>query len=300
MSGQQQIPELKLGLAMWSHNQWQQSLYGKGTPQAERLARYAEVFNTVEGNTSFYATPSANSVSNWRDAVGEDFRFTFKLPQEITHKLQLRHCDDELEQFLQVMSPLFAKTGLWKIQLPGYFGPEALGSLDAFLGKLPTELPLGVEVRHPAFFAKGEAERQLNRLLLQRSVNRIIMDTRPVFAAPPNSAAVIDAHEKKPKVPVHAIATGRYPTVRFIGHPELEANQGFFKPWLDKLCQWLEEERQPYLFIHTPDNAQAPELAISLQRLLSARWQAKHGQPLQAFLLAEQADSQNQQLGLAL
>ncbi len=126
------------------------------------------------------------------------------------------------------------------------------------------------------------------------------MDTRPVFAAPPNSAAVIDAHEKKPKVPVHAIATGRYPTVRFIGHPELEANQGFFKPWLDKLCQWLEEERQPYLFIHTPDNAQAPELAISLQRLLSARWQAKHGQPLQAFQLAEQADSQNQQLGLAL
>ncbi|MDF4308545.1 DUF72 domain-containing protein, partial [Vibrio parahaemolyticus] len=49
---------LRLGLTMWSHNQWQQSFYGSGTKPAERLEKYAQVFHTVEGNTTFYATPT--------------------------------------------------------------------------------------------------------------------------------------------------------------------------------------------------------------------------------------------------
>ncbi len=53
---------LLLGLAMWSHNHWQQSLYGTGCKTGERLARYAEVFDTVEGNTTFYATPAITTV----------------------------------------------------------------------------------------------------------------------------------------------------------------------------------------------------------------------------------------------
>uniref|UniRef100_UPI003D0F2734 DUF72 domain-containing protein n=1 Tax=Vibrio sp. TaxID=678 RepID=UPI003D0F2734 len=49
---------LRLGLTLWSHSDWQQSFYGSGTKPAERLEKYAQVFHTVEGNTTFYATPS--------------------------------------------------------------------------------------------------------------------------------------------------------------------------------------------------------------------------------------------------
>lgn len=46
------------------------------------------------------------------------------------------------------------------------------------------------------------------------------MDSRPLFALPPSNAAIIDAHKKKPRVPVHAIATANNPVVRFIGQPD--------------------------------------------------------------------------------
>ncbi|MCL2913937.1 DUF72 domain-containing protein [Shewanella corallii] len=252
---------LYLGMAMWSHKNWQQSIFAGET---DKLAAYGRVFNTVEGNTTFYATPSSQSVLNWRDAVADDFRFTFKLPQTITHQMQLQNCSKELNEFLHIMSPLAEKTGVWKIQLPAAFGPDSLYLLEQLLDAMPTGFHSGVEVRHPAFFAKGEAERALNRLLIDKGADRIIIDTRPVFSAPPDSEAVIDAHQKKPRVPVHAIATSDSPVVRFIGHPELEANDAFFTPWLAKLSNWIEEGRRPFLFVHTPDNAMAPELAVRL------------------------------------
>ncbi|HIF9348949.1 TPA: DUF72 domain-containing protein [Photobacterium damselae] len=261
-------PPLRLGLAMWSHNQWQQSIYGKGCKTGDRLARYAETFNTVEGNTTFYAVPNLTTTQKWHSATPENFRFTFKLPKTITHQQKLRHSQQSLSDFFSVMSPLEHKIGLWKIQLPASFGPESLPLLKQFLDMFPSHYPVGVEVRHAAFFAKGEDERRFNHLLFEKKANRIIMDSRPVFAAPPTTAAVIDAHQKKPHVPVHAIATADNPMIRFIGHPDDLSNDPFFANWLTRLPIWLNEGKQPYLFIHTPDNNHAPELATRLYALL--------------------------------
>ncbi|WP_070967624.1 DUF72 domain-containing protein [Vibrio sonorensis] len=263
-------PPLLLGLTMWSHNQWQKSFYGSGTQNNERLARYAEVFHTVEGNTTFYATPSAATVSNWKDATHDEFRFTFKLPKVITHQHLLANSTAELNSFLRVMEPLHSRVGQWTIQLPAAFGEEHLDRLFQFCRLFPRDFPLGVEVRNMAFFSKGEAERRLNHELMEAGIDRIVMDSRPVFSAPPDSEAVIDAHQKKPKVPVHAIATAQHPMIRFIGHPEMAENLTFFKPWLSKIPAWIEEGRQPYLMIHTPDNAEAPQLAKKLYETLSA------------------------------
>ena len=261
-------PPLRLGLAMWSHPHWQQSLYGRGCKSGERLARYAEVFHAVEGNTTFYAVPNATTVRNWHAATPEDFRFTFKLPQTITHQHQLQHCDQLLADFFTTLSPLADKIGLWKVQLPAQFGPLALPALERLLTRFPRQYPVGVEVRHPAFFAKGEEEQQLNRLLIEHGANRIIMDSRPVFAAKPTTEAVIEAHQNKPRVPVHAIATSTQPMIRFIGHPDDASNDAFFANWLARLPLWLRAGKQPYLFVHTPDNNRAPELAVRLYQQL--------------------------------
>lgn len=261
------MPPIRLGLAMWSHNHWQHTVYGHHT-SSQRLARYAEIFNTVEGNTTFYATPSLQQAQIWRNAVNDNFRFTFKLPKYITHELMLQDANIAVQQFFSAMAPLIDVTGIWKIQLPASFSPQHLPILAQFLTQVPQGLNYGVEVRHQAFFAKGDAERDLNRLLIDYQCNRIIMDTRPVFAAPPTTEAVIDAHQKKPKVPVHAIATAQHPVVRFIGHPQAEANVHFFQNWLKQLPLWIAQGKQPYLFIHTPDNQEAPQLAVDLYRLL--------------------------------
>ena len=259
---------MRLGLTMWSHSGWQSEFYGSGTSSGDRLARYAEVFNTVEGNTTFYASPAPHTVLNWRDATPDEFRFTFKLPKAITHENRLRNSTQLLTDFLTLMEPLHHKIGMWTIQLPAAFGPEDLAVLYRFCQQFPKQLPLGLEVRHPLFFAKGDAEKELNQWLIEQHIDRIIMDSRPVFSASPTDPVVLDAQQKKPKVPVHAIATALHPMIRFIGHPDLDANQAFFTPWLNKLPEWIAQGKQPYLMIHTPDNLLAPKLAQTLYQKL--------------------------------
>ncbi|QSX35534.1 DUF72 domain-containing protein [Shewanella avicenniae] len=279
---------------MWSLPQWQKSLQQGCRTPAERLMAYAEKFDSVEGNTSFYALPDANTVAMWAASVPDSFRFTFKLPKTITHDKQLQHCELELNEFLQRMAPLQPHTSIWKIQLPAQFGPDALPHLATFLSQLPPEFTTGVEVRHPAFFAKGEAEQQLNRLLLQYNSNRIIMDSRPIFAKPATNELMRDAQRKKPRVPVHAIATSDMPIVRFIGDLEQTQNDAFFTPWLAKLSQWLSEGKTPHLFVHTPDNIHAPELAHRLYQQLQQHIASQ--QPWRLDDLAPLQNSEQQSL----
>lgn len=269
-AGNSSLGQLYLGMPMWSHAQWRQSVYRGVSKPAERLARYAQVFSTVEGNTTFYATPSAATVADWRAAVDDDFRFTFKFPQTITHQQQLRQCQRETAEFLRRMAPLADVTGQWLIQLPKTFGPEGLPALTAFLSALPTDMTVAVEVRNSDFFAKGAAEQQLNRALVEHRVNRVMMDSRPLFSAHTDDDVVLAAQRKKPQLPVHVIATAKQPMVRYIGHPALTHNEPFFQPWMKKLAQWLQEGKSPYLFIHTPDNAEAPVLAKFLLNQLTA------------------------------
>lgn len=264
---------LRLGLTMWSHNNWQQSFFGSGTKPAERLEKYAKVFHTVEGNTTFYATPNLTTVNNWKAATHDDFRFTFKLPKAITHQQMLQGCQAQLKEFMQVMAPLHERVGQWTIQLPATFGPQQLDALKQFCTLFPPNFPIGIEVRHPEFFEKGEAEKALNHWLIENGYDRIIMDSRPVFSesitpAHPHYESLLDAQQKKPRVPVHAISTSNNPMIRFIGHPVEELNDDFFAPWLKKLPQWIAEGKQPYLFIHTSDNLIAPELALKLYQQL--------------------------------
>lgn len=261
-------PLLRLGLAMWSQTQWKYSLYGD-VPISARLEKYAQVFNTVEGNTTFYALPKLPTAMAWRDAVPDNFKFTFKLPKQITHDLQLQNAQSDLKHFFNIMTPLIEKTAMWKIQLPAQFGPSSLPMLERFLQQLPKDFIYGVEVRHRAFFNKGDHEKTLNRLLIANQCNRIIMDSRPLFAAKADTPAMIDAQQKKPQVPVHPIATAHQPVVRFIGQFDPQINLAFFQRWRIKLAQWISEGKQPYLFIHTPDNIQAPELALSCYRALT-------------------------------
>lgn len=223
----------------------------------------------MEGNTTLYALPKADVVARWHEQTHDDFRFCFKFPATISHQARLRDCGDLTAEFFSRMSPLANRMGQYWLQLPATFGPRDLPALWTFLDALPREFTYGVEVRHPDFFAKGDAEKALNRGLHQRGANRVILDSRPVHAAVPHSEAIIEAQRKKPKVPVHAVLTAHNPMVRFIGSDNMPQNQALFAVWLQTLAKW-EQTTTPYLFLHTPDIAQAPELVEALWQALQA------------------------------
>ncbi|MFB5172308.1 DUF72 domain-containing protein [Erwinia amylovora] len=242
-----------LGLPQWQHPQWKKL----GMTTLEDYARY---FNCVEGNTTLYALPKPEFVQRWRAMTHDEFRFCFKFPATISHQASLRQCGDLCTEFFALLDPLADRIGQYWLQLPSAFSPSDLPALWTFLDALPQQFRYGVEVRHAEFFAKGEAERALNRGLHQRNVNRVILDTRGVHSANPSHAAIVEAQRKKPRLPVHAVMTANAPIIRFIGGDDPQANLRWFQSWLQRLPLWS-QAGQPWLFIHTPDVGFAPELA---------------------------------------
>ncbi|WP_409307562.1 DUF72 domain-containing protein [Pectobacterium sp. B1J-3] len=249
-----------VGLPQWQHAAW-------GRLGLYNLADYSRYFNCVEGNTTFYALPAREIVMRWRDMTDDNFRFCFKFPSAISHQAALQHCENEVKSFYQCLEPLTERIGQLWIQLPAAFSPAQLPVLWQFLDALPQGFNYGVEVRHPQFFAKGDEERHLNQGLQQRGMNRVILDSRPVHHAMPDSVAMREAQRKKPRLPVHAVLTSTQPIIRFIGCENTQENHHWFQPWLKKLPQW--SSAQPFLFIHTPDIGDAPLLAQQLWPLLA-------------------------------
>ncbi|GAA0853460.1 DUF72 domain-containing protein [Aliiglaciecola litoralis] len=253
---------LKFGCPMWSHPKWFGTLVPSTTPKASGLNAYARFFNSVEGNTSFYQLPNESSVQNWREQVPADFSFTFKFPREISHAADINSQVELLRSSYQRFGMFEEQLGCLMLQLPPGFSARRAKELEHFVGQLPKEFHYAIEMRHLDWFDKGQNERWLNRLLESHGVNRVILDTRGLFACKtPQDTLVMEVQTKKPKLPTHAVATSNRPIVRFVGHPTLAKNREFLAPWVDKIAQWLAQDLQPYVFFHMPDNAQAPWLA---------------------------------------
>jgi uncharacterized protein YecE (DUF72 family) len=68
------------------------------------------------------------------------------------------------------------------------------------------------------------------------------------------------------------VITQERPLVRFIGHPEEQANRAFLEPWVKQVIDWIIAGKTPYIFIHTPNNRQAPAVARLFHELLDAQF----------------------------
>lgn len=258
-----------LGCPSWSESAWLGSLYPTGTAAVQFLRAYCSTFNTVEGNTTLYAWPAEETVQRWAERMPEGFRFCAKLPREISQAACLHEVLDLAQAFRQRLMPLGARVTPFWLQLPASFGPRRTGELAALIDDFGA--PLAVEVRHEGFFDRGADERALNRLLLDRGVERICLDSRALFSCRWQDAALLHAQSKKPRLPVRPTAFSDSPQLRFIGHPQLEANDPFLAPWVDKVAGWIEAGKTPHVYLHTPDNHRAPELALRFHGQLADR-----------------------------
>lgn len=253
---------LFIGCPMWQHSDWQ---FQKHLAES-KLASYARFFSTVEGNTTFYSLPKPDVARTWQVVAEQGFRFSFKFPKQVTHEGGWNQCP-EYHQFLNLLEG-FSYLGPVQIQLPGRFDFMRLRELEDFIQQLPNQYQYSVEVRHLDFFDKQIKEQTFNRLLVGKGIGRTIFDTRPLFSMPPDTPDIIDAHQKKPRMPLHVIATSDSVLVRFIGYGDLVKNQVWFAPWQSKIQQWLGEGKDVYLFAHTPGNEKAPELGLDMQKAI--------------------------------
>jgi uncharacterized protein YecE (DUF72 family) len=266
-----------IGSAVWAHQGWVGNFFPKGTKQADYLREYAKRLTTVEGNTTFYATPSKETVLRWAEDTPTYFRFCPKLPRGISHAGQLIPHLSEAQRFVDLMRNLGTRLGPLFLQLPPRYSPKLINDLQKFLAAWPREVKLALEVRHLDWFSEPQHS-ALNDLLRAHDVARVLIDIRPIRDLP---GAKIDpgkmrvrvevAQERKPDVPVLPVRTASIAFVRYIGHPDVPANVPLLEEWAERMAQWLAEGATVFAFCHCPDQTYAPPICRELHRRIAAR-----------------------------
>lgn len=146
-----------IGCQGWNYADWitkaggESVFYQRGTKSNEMLEFYSQVFETVEVDSSFYAIPPSSTLENWYQKTTDNFIFSLKLPQEISHNKYLDNSSYEiLEEFCERIKILKEKLGVVLIQLPPNFegSKENAQNLRKFLAQLPRDIRFAVEFRN--------------------------------------------------------------------------------------------------------------------------------------------------------
>jgi len=142
----------RIGTAGWSIPRQHAHLFGAGE---STLARYATRFDLVEVNSSFYRPHQRKTWERWASEVPRSFRFTAKLPQEVSHERALRGCVACIDRFLDEVGGLGEKLGGLLLQLPRSrpLQPAVAGRFFAALRKRYAGA-LACEPRHASWFTE--------------------------------------------------------------------------------------------------------------------------------------------------
>jgi uncharacterized protein YecE (DUF72 family) len=168
--------EVRIGTAGWSIPGVHAALFPGG---GSHLERYARVLSAVEIDSTFYRSHRTATYARWSASVPDGFRFSVKVPREITHRRRLLDTEPALSAFLQDVHSLGAKLGPILVQLPPSLAFEersARAFFDTLRGRHDGEV--ACEPRHAGWFAP-EAE----ALLTELRIARVAADPARVAAA---------------------------------------------------------------------------------------------------------------------
>jgi uncharacterized protein YecE (DUF72 family) len=165
------VRPVRIGCSGWNYSHWRELVYPKGMPTRQWLACYAELFDTVEVNTTFYRLPRRESVAGWAAETPPGFLFAVKASRYLTHMKRLTDLGRGVERFYERIEPLVRSPKLGPVlwQLPENFHRDD-ERLEAALAALP-EGRHCFEFRHPSWF-----DRAVYELLRAHDVALVIGD----------------------------------------------------------------------------------------------------------------------------
>ncbi|HEU4520673.1 MAG TPA: DUF72 domain-containing protein, partial [Thermoanaerobaculia bacterium] len=140
-----------VGTSGYSYKEWKGSFYPADLPAAKMLSFYAERFDTVEINNTFYRMPDPKTVERWGTEVPDRFVFILKAPQRITHQKKLADVAEDLRFFYETAGTLGGKLGPVLFQLPPFAKKDAARLRD-FIRRLPAQPRAAFEFRHASWF----------------------------------------------------------------------------------------------------------------------------------------------------
>lgn len=233
-----------IGTSGWTYDDWQGRFYPDDVRRADRLSFYAQQFNAVEVNATFYRLPTANMIQAWNRRLGGRFRLVLKGSRLITHRQRLAECGEEVGQFFERVQQLQRlAVVLW--QLPPTLHKD-VARLAAFLDGLPKLVRHAVEFRHASWWDGEVAE-----TLMQH-----------------DAAFVAVSH---PDLSEEIVPTADFLYVRFHGKGRqlyrYDYTDDELTAWAERLTKHL-PRRQLYAFFNNDYEANAPRNARRLRELL--------------------------------
>jgi len=155
-----------IGTSGYNYPEWRGSFYPEKFPTTKMLAYYAERFNTVEVNYTFYRIPTPALLEGWAKGTPDGFTFTLKAPRRITHDSKLQRVEDLTQTFCRTATTLGTKLGVLLFQLPPTMKRDD-AVLGAFLETLPDGTRAAFEFRHVSWHDEAvfEALRRRNLAL---------------------------------------------------------------------------------------------------------------------------------------
>lgn len=160
-----------IGTSGFNYPEWLGQFYPTELKRAQMLAYYAERFNSVEINYTFFRSPSEKTLRTWSGETPSDFKFGFKAPRFVTHTRKLREAGEATARFMDALQPMGSKLGVVLFQLPPDLNVEE-ALLQSFLAQISRDVRVAIEFRHPSWFSK-----KVFRLLRKHNVALCIADS---------------------------------------------------------------------------------------------------------------------------
>lgn len=242
------MPSIRIGTSGWVYPHWRGRFYPLGLSVTKWLSFYAQNFDTVEVNNSFYRLPKRETFECWHKETPNGFVFAVKGSRFITHMKKLRDVGDALKRFFSAIEGLSEKLSVVLWQLPPNLksDPERLSN---FLRVLPLSCHYAVEFRHSSWWQDERVWRVLERFKVAHCV--------PILPAVPKEIA--------------KFVTAPFIYLRFHGWNGLYA--GCFpneeiECWAEKIREWRRQGLTVFAYFNNDVNAFAVQNALALKKLV--------------------------------
>ena len=259
-------PAIRIGCQSWNYDDWttraggETVFYPRGTRSAAMLELYARIFDTIEVDSTFYAIPPQTTFSNWYEKTPENFTFSLKLPQEITHTHFLRkESFPAADEFCEKARELKEKLAVVLIQMPPQFegSKSNAKSLREFLARLPSDIKFAVEFRHRDWLIEWTFE-ELEKTSVALCLTEGSWIPREL---------IFQAIEKLPQ---------KFAYIRFMGERDLPAFDKIYRHEDALLQIWMEEiekikAREIYVYFSNFFEGHAPASVNKLKNLFGQK-----------------------------
>ena len=149
-TGENGFVEVRIGCSGWHYQHWRGPFYPEKWPAARMLELYAERFDTVELNNTFYRLPPEGAAEEWKRGSPPGFLFAAKGSRFLTHMKKLKDTGTGIDRFFERVAGLGRKLGPIVFQLPPRWEVN-VERLDAFLSALPKRRRYAFEFRDPSW-----------------------------------------------------------------------------------------------------------------------------------------------------